>query len=71
MATPGRSVSPAEINDLIVRTRNLRTHIESNQRQLNMIDSRLAVLEVVIDAMKDAFTVVEDEEKVEKGEAEV
>ena len=69
MATPGRSVSPAEINDLIVRTRNLRTHIESNQRQLNMIDSRLAVLEVVIDAMKDAFTVVEDEE-VEKGEDE-
>jgi len=69
MATPGRSVSPAEINDLIMRTRDLRTQIESNQRHLNMIDIRLAVVEVVIDAMKDAFTVVEDEE-VEKGEDE-
>ena len=68
MATPGTMVSPAEVNDLITRVRDLRTHLESNQRNLNMIDRRLSVVEVVVDAMKDAFSVVEEE--VEKGEAE-
>ena len=68
MATPGTMVSPAEVNDLITRVRDLRTHLESNQRYLNMIDRRLSVVEVVVDAMKDAFSVVEEE--VEKGEAE-
>jgi len=68
MATPGTMVSPAEVNDLITRVRDLRTHLESNQRYLNMIDRRLSVVEVVVDAMKDAFAVVE--EKVEKVEDE-
>ena len=68
MATPGTMVSPAEINDLITRVRDLRTHLESNQRNLNMIDRRLSVVEVVVDAMKDAFTVVDED--VEKGEDE-
>jgi len=68
MATPGTMVSPSEVNDLITRVRDLRTHLESNQRNLNMIDRRLSVVEVVVDAMKDAFSVVEEE--VEKGEAE-
>ena len=67
MATPGTMVSPAEVNDLITRVRDLRTHLESNQRNLNMIDRRLSVVEVVVDAMKDAFAV---EEEVEKGEDE-
>ena len=67
MATPGTMVSPAEVNDLITRVRDLRTHLESNQRNLNMIDRRLSVVEVVVDAMKDAFAVEED---VEKGEDE-
>ena len=68
MATPGTMVSPAEVNDLITRVRDLRTHLESNQRNLNMIDGRLSVVEVVVDAMKDAFTVVDED--VEKGETE-
>ena len=68
MATPGTMVSPAEVNDLITRVRDLRTHLESNQRNLNMIDHRLSVMEVVVDAMKDAFAVVEEED--EKGEDE-
>jgi len=68
MATPSRSVSPAEINDLITRVRDLRTHLESNKRHLNMIDGRLEVVEVHLKALQDIPDVVEEE--VEKGEAE-
>jgi len=69
MATPGQSVSPSEINDLITRVRDLRTHLESNQRHLNMIDGRLEVVEVHLKALQDIPDMVE-KEKIEKGEAE-
>lgn len=61
-ATAGQSVSPAEINDLIMRARDLRTHLESNQRHLNMIEARLMRVEAELDPLKAALVVDVDEE---------
>jgi len=68
--TPGTLVSPMEIDDLIVRVRDLRTHLESNKRHLNMIDGRLARVEAELDAVKDVLAMgapAEEEEVPEPG----
>ena len=63
-ATPGQAVSPAEINDLIIRVRDMRTHLKTNARHLATIESRLNVLEAVAEDMKAALAMADQKEEV-------
>lgn len=45
------SVTPTEINDLIIRVRDLRTHLESNKRHLHLIEGRLEAVMVRLMAL--------------------
>lgn len=44
-------MSPAEINDLIRRLRELYTHVETNRRHLHMIEDRVENLKLDIRAL--------------------
>lgn len=56
---PGQGVTVEEVNYLITKLRDLRNDLESNKRQLNMLDVRLGELEETV----EGFDVVVDQEE--------
>ena len=62
--TPGQAVTPEEVNYLITKIRDVRTALEANKRQLNMIDVRLGELEDTVEGFDVVDVVAHEEDKV-------
>jgi len=58
------TVSPAEINDLHTKVRDLRTHLETSKRHLALIESRLVPVEEFMAELLKAYEEETTEEAV-------